>query len=139
MHLPLSHTSDMADPSKFTRQMRLESRSQAPLKKALVKRHSTFHALRVVTTPSTPTSPVWRAKTSRTKSQPRLSISAGAAVDVDNDDIDDDCFDDQEMTVSELECSVTALEVVQLQLDKQSGCDFVGVRVCVFSTWQEPL
>ena len=121
----------MADPSKFTRQIRLESRSQVPLKKALVKRHSTFHALRVATRGSTPTSPVKRAGTSRSKSQPRLSLS-----DVENDDMDDDCFDDQEMTVSELECSVTALEVVQLQLDKHSECDCVGVccvvMVCVF-------
>ena len=46
------------------------------------------------------------------------------------EELDDDVFDVKMMTVSELESSVTALELVQLQLEK-NGEYTVGVCTCI--------
>ena len=109
----------MSDPNKFTRQLRKESESQLPTAKPLVRRHSTQRALSSVTTPHRVTKP--------SLSEARLVVSPGA-----DDELEDDCFDDKEMTVSELACSVTALELVQLQLDsKGEACLAPCVCVCV--------
>lgn len=102
---PCSTHTDLCDPSKFTRQLRKESENQVAKPKPMVRRHSTRRALSSVISPS--------AKTPVRASEPYI---AGLRID---DVLEDDCFDDELMTVKELECSVTALELVQLQLDKQ--------------------
>ena len=102
----------MSDPNKFTRQLRKESECQLPTPKPLVRRHSTQRALSSVTT--TP------RVTKSTLSEAHLTLSPGV-----DGELEDDCFDDKEMTVSELACSVTALELVQLQLDSKGGASHI--------------
>ena len=110
------HDADMADPSRFTRQMKKES--QLPLvelRKATIKRHATSMAfsIKVEERAQSPTKRTQSAKvfttTSRALSQPHLTA---AAVNTEEHD--------GMVTLSELDSCVSALEIVHLQLDKHS-------------------
>ncbi|XP_064404404.1 syntaxin-binding protein 5-like isoform X2 [Halichondria panicea] len=91
----------LSDPSKFTRALRKESECALPLPKPLVRRHTTQRGLSTAApTPMTP----------------RFSEPVMPTLE----ELDDDVFDVKMMTVSELESSVTALELVQLQLEKNA-------------------
>ena len=127
------HYADMADPSRFTRQMKRESQlSLAEPRKATIKRHATSMAfsVKVKEGAESPTKRVQSAKmfttTPRAQSQPHFTA---AAVNTDEHD--------GMITLSELDSCVSALEIVQLQLDKQSECSslnymylYMHVRVC---------
>ena len=105
-HIPHSHTliystpshTDLSDPSKFTRALRKESESTLPVTKPLVRRHTTRRALSTKHVTHTRSVPTFTTNDMGTHHKGGL---------------------DSLMTVSDLECSVTALELVQLQLDKQ--------------------
>ena len=109
----------MADPTKFTRQMKRESQMTLNVsRKPTIKRHATSMAFTVKGKEGgpSPTKSAPSAKmisnTPRTLSQPQFA-AASAKAEEENDGM---------ITLSELDSCVSALEIVQLQLDKQSKC-----------------
>ena len=118
------HNADMADPSRFTRQMKRESQlSLVEPRKATIKRHATSMAFNVKPREGSqsPTKRVQSAKvftiSPRAQSQPRFTSST-----VNTEE--HDCM----VTLSELDSCVSALEIVQLQLDKHSKCSALNFR-----------
>lgn len=110
----------MADPTKFTRQMKRESQlSLQVVRKATIKRHATSLAFTAKAREGSqsPTKGVQSAKmfqtTNRAQSQPQF-VEAATKVEEEHDGM---------MTLSELDSCVSALEIVQLQLDKQCKCN----------------
>lgn len=111
------HIADMADPTKFTRQLKRESQMTLQVsRKATIKRHATSLAFTVKTREGSqsPTKAVQSAKafpvTTRAQSQPHFVSAATKVVEEERDGM---------VTLSELDSCVSALEIVQLQLDKQ--------------------
>ena len=109
------HT-DMANPNKFSRQIRQESQlGLNAVKKATISRHATSLALSVKAknNHSTTSIPVKRAASAKPLTMKKEKSRSHIP--------EQDCTDevDSHMTVSELESCVSALELVQLQLDKQ--------------------
>lgn len=108
----------MADPTRFTRQMKRESQMNLNVtRKATIKRHATSMAFTVkVKEGQSPTKDIQSAKvfttTPRTQSQPQF-VAAAVKTEEEYDGM---------VTLSELDSCVSALEIVQLQLDKQSKC-----------------
>lgn len=114
------HHTDMADPTRFTRQMKRESQlSLHESRKTTIKRHATSLAfsVKVKEGGQSPTKRVQSAKmftttlTPRAHSQPQFEAATEKVEEHDG-----------MVTLSELDSCVSALEVVQLQLDKQCKC-----------------
>lgn len=109
---------DMADPTRFTRQMKRESQlSLVESRKATIKRHATSMAfsIKVKEGAQSPTKRVQSAKmfTTAPRAQSQPHFTAAAVTTKQHDGM---------VTLSELDCCVSALEIVQLQLDKQCEC-----------------
>ena len=106
----------MADPTRFTRQMKRESQLCLNVsRKPTIKRHATSMAFTVKGKEGgqSPSKPVHSAKmisnTPRTLSQPQFVAASVKA--------EEECGG--MVTLSELDSCVSAIEIVQLQLDKQ--------------------
>ena len=109
------HT-DMANPNKFSRQIRQESQlGLNAVKKATISRHATSLALSVKAknNHSTTSTPVKRAASAKPLTMKTEKSRSHIPEQVCRDEVD------SHTTVSELESCVSALELVQLQLDKQ--------------------
>lgn len=105
----------MADPTKFTRQMKRESQMSLHMpRKATIKRHATSMAFSVKYKEVQSTKRIVQSSKSftsapRAQSQPQFTAAA----------IEEEDDHDGMVTLSELDSCVSALEIVQLQLDKQ--------------------
>lgn len=119
------HYADMADPTRFTRQMKRESQlSLVESRKATIKRHATSMAfsIKVKEGAQSPTKRVQSAKmfttTPRAQSQPHFTAAAVTTEEHDG-----------MVTLSELDSCVSTLEVVQLQLDNQ--CEYSVITTMI--------
>ena len=116
---------DMADPTRFTRQMKRESQlSLAELRKVTIKRHATSMAfsVKIKEGEQSPTKRVQSAKmfTTAPRAQSQPHFTAAAVTTEEHNGM---------VTLSELDSCVSALEIVQLQLDKQCECRGITVMI----------
>ena len=124
MHELFIHA-DMADPTRFTRQMKRESQlSLGEIRKVTIKRHATSMAfsVKIKEGEQSPTKRVQSAKmfttAPRAQSQPHFTTAAVTTEEHNG-----------MVTLSELDSCVSALEIVQLQLDKQCECRGITVMI----------